>query len=65
MTMAGNHLINRQEEMMKKLVLMLVIVAATLSLSAATWAWNNGNATGDGDPPGWSQENPGKGGTGD
>ncbi|MBE0584219.1 MAG: hypothetical protein IH612_10735 [Desulfofustis sp.] len=51
--------------MMKKLVTMLMIVAATLSLSISAWAGNNGHATGDGDPPGWSQENPGKGGTGD
>ena len=51
-----------------KLVFALIITGALAFPANAIAGWNGagagpGQATGDGDPPGWSQVNPGQGGS--
>ena len=51
---------------MKKLLILILVLVLMLAVAAPVLAYGGGsvgNDTGDGEPPGWSQVNPGGGGS--
>ena len=50
---------------MKKMLVFVLVLVLMLAMAAPVFAYGGGSAgnAGDGEPPGWSQVNPGTGGS--